>query len=413
MRVVFINRFFFPDHSATSQLLTDLAFHLARAGFDITVLTSRQAYDNPRPLFPCTATEQGVRIVRVWSTRFGRDRLLGRALDYVTFYMSACFLLLTMVRRGEVVVAKTDPPLISVIAAVVARLRGAVLVNWIQDLFPEVASALVENPISAGGGLLRSLRNWSLRSAQRNVVIGETMRTKLADEGVPAETITVIHNWSDGDAIRPLDRQCNELRREWGVEDKFVVGYSGNFGRAHDFKTIQGAVELLRNDDRIVFLFVGGGVQHRWLRDELGAKQLTNVLFKPYQPRERLRLSLTVPDVHLISLQPALEGLIVPSKFYGIAAAGRPTIYIGDTNGEIPRLLQSGNCGATIALGQPHMAAEMIEKFVSNPDLARRYGQNARALFESRFSRPQAERAWECVLKECVGNEAVLNRGER
>lgn len=406
MRVVFINRFFFPDHSATSQLLTDVTFHLAEAGHEVAVVTSRQTYDNPLALHPATANEHGVQVLRVWSTSFGRRRLLGRTLDYVTFYVSAFLNLLALTGRDDVIVAKTDPPLISVLAALVTRVRGALLVNWIQDLFPEVVSNLVGGRVGRFSRRLRSLRNWSLLSAEWNVVIGKQMRKRLEEEGIPAERIAVIHNWADGQAIRPIDREQNELRREWKLQQHFVVGYSGNFGRAHDFQTILDTVRFLRNESRIVFVFIGGGAQHAWLKEALIEKGLTNTVFKPYQPRERLHLSLGVPDLHLISLQPSLEGLIVPSKFYGIAAAGRPTLYVGDTEGEIPRLLRESNCGFTVPLGQAERAADIIRSLASDMARCAHYGRNARDLFDAQFDKTRAERAWRLILDQCAADRA-------
>jgi hypothetical protein len=142
MKTIFINRFFYPDHSATSQLLSDLAFHLVKTGVAVHVFTSRQVSDDPNATLPSQDFEQGVRITRVWTTRFGRQTLLGRTFDYLTFYFSAAWSLFALVKPGDIVVAKTDPPLISIVAAMVVKSRGAKLINWIQDLFPEVAGAL-------------------------------------------------------------------------------------------------------------------------------------------------------------------------------------------------------------------------------------------------------------------------------
>ena len=218
MKLFFVNRFFYPDHSATSQLLTDLACCLARLNMDVWVVTGRQAYDNPDAILEDGNLVQGVHIIRLWSSRFGRQRLWGRAIDYGTFYLSALWCLLRSVQAGDVVVAKTDPPLISVIADVATRLRGAILINWIQDLFPEVASALA---LQGTGWLerpLRTIRNRSLLTARRNVVIGEGMAKRLRGEGIPSDSIKVIHNWADGLAIQPIDAQKNELRREWNLD---------------------------------------------------------------------------------------------------------------------------------------------------------------------------------------------------
>lgn len=402
MKVIFVNRFFHPDHSATSQLLTDLGFQLAKSGRAVCVITGRQVYDDPAVALPAMGTIQGVQVLRVWTSRFGRHRLWGRALDYGTFYLSALWCLLKVVRAGDIVVAKTDPPLISVIAAVTTTLRGAVLINWIQDLFPEVASAL---SVKGAGWLdrpLRALRNRSLKAARRNVVIGEGMAKKLKEEGIPSRSLRVIHNWSDGTAIRPMDRETNRLRAEWNLAGKFVVGYSGNLGRAHEFGTILSAAELLRDLPQIVFLFIGAGAQLASMRRHVETNRLENVLFKPYQPRDQLSISLSVPDLHVISLLPSLEGLIVPSKFYGIAAAGRPMLYIGDKRGELPQLIGSAQCGFSVEIHDGREAADVISKLARDAAAYRRLGSHARLLFDQRFERSYAEKAWESVLAEAI-----------
>ena len=173
MKIVFVNRFFYPDHSATSQILTDLAFHLAKTESSIHVVTSRQVCDDPNAVLPANANIGSVRVTRVWATQFGRQNLLGRTMDYLTFYLSSAWSLFVWLKPGDIVVAKTDPPLISVVAAIVVKSRGAKLINWIQDLFPEVAVALGIGKIKGLEDLLRSVRNWPLRIAYKNVAIGD------------------------------------------------------------------------------------------------------------------------------------------------------------------------------------------------------------------------------------------------
>ncbi len=400
MKIVFVNRFFWPDHSATSQILTDLAFYLAKEGFTICVLSSRQVYDDPEATLPAQANISNVQVTRVWTTRFGRQNLLGRTVDYLTFYLSAALNLLVLVKPGDIVVAKTDPPLISVIAAIATRLRGAKLINWIQDLFPEVAGALEVGGVGKIEGILRAARNWALRSAYKNVAIGDGMAKRIAREGIDLATITVIHNWSDGDAIQPIDREHNCLRREWGLADTFVVGYSGNLGRAHEFDTIMDAAEQLKDNKNIVFLFIGGGAQRDRIEEVGKQRGLTNILFKPYQPREQLAVSLSVPDVHLISLHPSMEGLIVPSKFYGIAAAGRPSIFIGSKSGEISRILGTGGCGFSIEIGQANQLTHTVTELNNNRDSCHQVGKRARLWFDQHFDIGKAMLAWETVIRE-------------
>ncbi|WHZ30319.1 MAG: Glycosyltransferase [Nitrospira sp.] len=398
MKIVFVNRFFYPDHSATSQLLSDLVFGLARSGYEIVVLTGRQVYDQPVTSLLNYEILGGAQIYRMWTTHFGRQNLLGRTVDYFTFYFSAAWYLLTMLKSGDLVVAKTDPPLISVVVALMAKIRGADLINWIQDLFPEIAMALEVRGVRIVGPLLKSFRNWSLVMAKFNIVLGTRMAQRLLDEHIPQNKIRLIHNWADGDEIRPLESGAIPLRLEWGLRDKFVVGYSGNMGRAHEFETILSTAEVLSQVENVVFLFIGNGARQAWIMREVDKRGLNNVVFRPYQPREQLKFSLGVPDVHLISLHPYLEGLIVPSKFYGVAAAGRPMIFIGDTDGEIPRLLKDSESGWTVLAGDVASLEIYIRDLAKCPAKAWQAGFRARQLFDKRYSKALALAQWDEVL---------------
>jgi glycosyltransferase involved in cell wall biosynthesis len=195
-------------------------------------------------------------------------------VDEVSFYLSAAWALWCIAGYGTVVVAKTDPPMVSLVAAPIARLRGAGLVNWLQDLFPEVGAVLTPGALSGRlGRLLRRMRNASLHSVAVNVVLGERMAARLRGEGIPAERVQVIHHWADGEAITPIPHRDNPLRAEGGLEGRFVVGYSGDLGRAHEFGMVLEAADRLREEADIVFLFVGGGHYRRWVETEARPRQ--------------------------------------------------------------------------------------------------------------------------------------------
>ena len=303
-RVIFLNRFFYPDHAPTGELLSDLAFELAAQGCRVTVITSRLLYDGPTATLLPRERINGVEVWRVWTSKRGRQRLIGRSLDYATFYIAAAWRMWRLARSGDILVAMTDPPLLSVMVAPIAWLRGAHLVNWLQDIFPEVAEAL-----NVGGSLgrvafrlMRPFRNWSLRAAQTNVVVGEGMATRLREQGIPSERIRVIPNWSDGTRILPIPVAQNKLRKSWALNSRFIVGYAGNLGRAHDTATILDAMTLLQQQAvasradavarKITFVFVGGGAQRARLERQVLQQRLPNVRLYPYQPRERLAETL-------------------------------------------------------------------------------------------------------------------------
>jgi glycosyltransferase involved in cell wall biosynthesis len=213
------------------------------------------------------------------------------------------------------------------------------------------------------------------------------------------DNVHVIHNWSDDEQISPVSNADNPLRREWGLDDKFVVGYSGNLGRAHEFETVLGAGERLRNDPRIVFLFIGGGHRMDELARIVKARGLEST-FRciPYQDRTLLKHSLCVPDIHWISLNPAVEGLIVPSKFYGIAAAGRPIIAITARDGEIARLVQQHRCGLVIEPGQVDALAAALVRLSTDPSSLATMGTRARTMLDAHFTRRRAFDRWRNVL---------------
>lgn len=423
VRIFFVNRYFYPDHSATSQMLTDLAFALADRGHRITVVTSRLSYDDPVMRLPARETVNGVEVIRLATTGFGRAGLAGRAVDYLTFYLAAAWLLLRQVRRGDMVVAKTDPPLLSIVTTPIVRLRGAHPVNWLQDIYPEVATALG----MAGDGfsriplaILTWLRDRALRKASLNVAIGERMAAELRRRGAAPDRIRVIPNWADGRLVRPVAPGDNELRRAWGLADAFVVGYSGNLGRAHDSNTILAAIALTEASLAIAaadtisttripvstppyaaieWLFIGGGAQLAKLKEQIEQRGDRNVRFEPYQPREHLSECLSVPDVHLITLRPCLEGLIVPSKYYGIAAAGRPAIFIGDPDGEIGRILSTTDTGLIVAEGDGAALARAIVGLAGDQRTANDLGRRARTLFEEKYDVTFAVQAWDDAIR--------------
>ena len=227
------------------------------------------------------------------------------------------------------------------------------------------------------------------------------MAERVHSRGVAADRITVIPNWCDDEDIRPVARCENPLRREWGLEGRFVVGYSGNLGKAHEFDTVLAAAERLRNQQKIVFLFIGGGSKFGELALQVKERSLDNLFrFFPCQDRAVLRHSIGVADVHWVSLKPDLEGLIVPSKFYGIAAAGRPIIAVTASDGEVARLVQQHDCGIIVEPGQAERLADLLRSLSKDPRQLAAMGRRARQMLEAHFSRRQAFERWSRLLEQ-------------
>jgi glycosyltransferase involved in cell wall biosynthesis len=400
-KLTFVNRFFYPDESATSQMLSDLAPSLVQRGFDVQVLCSGQLYDDPGARLPISEVRLGVQVHRVGGTRFGRRQLLGRAVDYFSFYAACGLHLLRTLSPGDIVIAKTDPPLVSVVCALAAKWRHAILINWQQDVFPEVASVLGANPLPIVlDAILRRARNWSLRTARMNVAIGGRMREYLENLGIPGTGLCVIENWADAFGVTPRPPSASALRRRLGLMDRFVVGYSGNLGRAHEFDTLLAAAEALRDVPEFAFLIIGGGAKMPAFKQAAAARCLTSVVFLPYQARESLGDSLSAADLHVVSLLPALEGLIVPSKFYGILAAGRPVVFIGDTEGELARIVRADACGIAIKQGDSTELVRQLRRLRDDASIGVDMGERARRLLVEKYTLNAGVCKWEALLAE-------------
>jgi colanic acid biosynthesis glycosyl transferase WcaI len=246
--------------------------------------------------------------------------------------------------------------------------------------------------------LLTKARNWSLRVAERNIVVGLRMHRYVSRLPNLHGKQKLIENWADGTTLTPQPPQWSKLRRTVAPNARFVVQYSGNLGRAHDYQTLLGAALELRDESDWLFLFTGGGANMRRLQQEAERHRLQNLRFEPYQPRERLADSLAAADVHISSLLPRLEGLIVPSKLYGILAAGRPVIVIGDPDGEQARVVRGAGCGGVIAHGDSAGLVNELRRMRSDPEWMRDAAAKARHLFEDRYTIAIAVRKWRAIL---------------
>jgi len=408
LRVLFVNRYYAPDLSASSQMLTDLAEGLASSGVEVSVVCSRQLYEDPAAALPAQQVIRGVRVWRVRTARFGRANLAGRALDYATFYLAATAALLRHARDCDVLIAKTDPPLLSLIGSFVARRRRVAHINWLQDVFPEIASRLAVAPLPRQlESRLAAWRDRSLASAETNVVLGTRMRDYLAARGVPRQRLTISENWANEESIERRAVTASALRHGLALDGRFVVCYSGNLGRAHDVQTLLAAAQALRADPRTVFLLIGGGANMRTLERAARQAGLTQMRFLPYQPRAQLSDSLAAADVHLVMLLPQLEGLIVPSKLYGVLAAGRPVIFIGDPDGELAQLIRDSEIGSTVACGDADGLCRALRALREDPAGRERMGMRARALFEERYTLARSLERWRSLLIEAAARHRV------
>jgi glycosyltransferase involved in cell wall biosynthesis len=404
MHVVLLNQYYAPAEAATAQFLTDLGQHLAHVGHRVSVVCSRRSYPDPSLVYPAQETIDGVSVSRTWTTGFGRGSRLGRMTDYLGFMVGASRVL-ALQRDADVVVSLTTPPLVATLGLAAARLRGARSLYWVMDIYPELAFELgMLSRRSPAGRLLAGIADFTLRRADGVIALGETMARRLRAAGAP--NVTVVHNWADGDAIRPCPTEGHALRDEWRWRDRFVVLYSGNLGMVHEFDTVLGAAELLRDEERVLFAFVGDGPRRAYVEREVGRRGLGNVEFRPHVARDALGQSLTAGDAHLVTLRESVAGLVVPSKIYGILAAGRPTLYVGPEQGEVDAILRDGDCGVRVGVGDSVALADEIRRYLRDEARRSDEGRRARKMFEGRFRREQALEAHRRTLEAVVAGPA-------
>lgn len=406
MHITFFNRSYYPDMGATGQLLTELAEGLVRDhGCKVSVVAGR-------PLLPSRGAQAGARwwkpvhrdhhngveIARAGGTTFRPRRFVSRAANYLTYFLSACVAGLT-VRCPDVVVSLTDPPIIGLGALLTARRARAKFVFLCQDIFPEVAVLLEDFHSPTVNRLLERISRLLIRKADRVVVLGETMGARLiTGKGADPGRVRVIHNWADCAAILPGPKR-NPWSVATGLADRFVVMHSGNMGFSQNLETLLEAADRLQRRTDIVMAMVGDGAKRGALEDRARCRGLANVRFLPYQSKERLTESFAAADVFIISLKEGLAGYIVPSKLYGILAAGRPYVAAVEEACEVAAITRKYECGLLAKPGDSDDLAEKILTLYRDRDLLSRLGANARrAALE--FDRPVQVRAYYDLFQE-------------
>lgn len=393
-----MNQYYWPGVEATAHLLAELCEALAD-DFDVTVVTGRLRTE---PDLLAEEMHNGVRIIRVQSSIHDRASLLGRALNYVTYLIQA-FRVALASRRAAVVLCMTDPPMIGAVALAIARKHRAPLVVIAQDVFPEIAIELkrLTNPVLVG--LLRIVVGVYLRGANRVVAIGETMRRRLIAKGAPENRVSVIPNWIDTSRLTPLDGE-NPWAAETGLAGDFVVMHSGNVGHAQDLDSLVRAATFLRDLDRLRIVIIGSGARHDELVRLAERLEVDQVDFLDYQPRERLRESLSAASIHVVGLARGLAGFIVPSRLAGVLAVGRPVIAAAEEESETAEIVRAAGCGLVVPPGRPELLAAAIRRaYGGELDLAE-MGRRGREYVTREADATIAIGRYRALLKEVTGD---------
>src|ERR1044071_322843 len=345
MKFLLLNQTFYPDVVATGQYLTELALRLAERGHEVTVVTSRRLYDTPERQFPNSELWRGIRIIRIWSTGFGKKAKWRRLVDFCSF-LAFCSFRLTLLQRHDAVVALSSPPLIAFLGACIAKLRKSRFFHWVMDLNPD--EALAAGWLREGSWSARFLEwasRFSFRHAHRVIALDRFVRDRILAKGFPADKVVVLPLWSNDDHVNfdPVAREF--FRKTHGLDGKFVVMYCGHHSPCHPLDTLLEAADHFRDDPQITFCFIGGGSEWRRIKAGVGFSEgaRRNLLLLPYRPLSELSASLSAADLHVIVMGEPYVGILHPCKVYNLLKIGLPIMYIGPRPSHITEILETLN----------------------------------------------------------------------
>ncbi len=368
MRIVLVNRFYGGESTPTGRMVRDVAEALVAEGHDVRVLASDGQYAGAKP----SVGASGSVAVTHLKTPNGP-----RLADWTLFWLQAFARLPFM--TWDRCVLLTDPPFMIAGAALLGRLLPERKIYWwTMDLYPEavVASGRMggESPVNR---LLRRANEAGLRQAEGVVCLGHCQKERLARypawRGVRHR---VVPPWDD----RPLSRVSkkeNRFLERYGLQGKRVVLYAGNLGEAHSFEETLAAARLFhaRGDDEWAFVFVARGAKRAAL--EAASARLPNVRVLDYQPPDLTADLLWAADVHLITMEPGWEGIVVPSKLYGVLKTEAPVLFIGPPEADTAQEIRQHGAGRVLPSGaEAEAVAQALERlYAEGRPEARRNGR--------------------------------------
>ena len=350
---------------------------------EVTVVCGRPSYEpTERRAWRLWETEKasesqqrsGVKIIRVGSTDYSRTEMWRRVLNYLTYVA------LSVPRASfvpcDVVLGMTDPPFEGIVAAFVALVKGKPFVYNIRDLYPDMA---VGGSIIRAGVLTRvweRLHRWALRRAARAIVLGEDMRERIVAKGVKPERVAVVRDGAEICEAGSEHLVDAEVVRAIRGDFKFVLLHAGNLGFYGAWETLLSAARKLA-DEGIGLVFVGDGAQRAQI--ETAAAGCKNVRFLPFFPASKIASVLSAPDAHIVTIKRGLEGVIVPSKMYGILAAGKPIVAVAPRETDVAAM---GEKRGFALWGDPDDAEQVacaVRELLGDDNQIRHMGEAARA----------------------------------
>jgi len=404
MRVLLLNEYFPPDTSATAKMAAAVVDALAEQ-HEVTVLCGRPSYDpSERHTFYFLRREQrgNVTVERVGSTTYARHRMKHRLLNYLSYVALAVPRALMV--RADVVLAMTDPPFEGIVGAFVAMLKRRPFVYNIRDLYPEMAIA---GKIVKPAGWLRfweKLHRWALSRATRVIVLGEDTRERILAKGIAPERVVVVR---DGMRLpESLPDRNHPVTDEVRSGYAFTIVHAGNLGHYGAWNTVVGAAQGL-NGDGAGFVFVGDGAMRSQI--EASANGCPHIRFQDFRPTDQVPYVLAAGDMHLITIRRGLEGVVVPSKLYGILAAGRPVLALAPEESDVARIIRRSGCGVVADPDDPQSLTELVKQLARDPERVERMAACAAAI-APQFAMEKELQHFAAVIHQVAGGPSPMAR---
>ena len=388
--------YFYPDVASTGQILTELCEGMTDT-FDITVIcvvpsysgTIDEKYKTKRIY---KEEHNGIKIIRVRVPEFQKSNKISRIKNLLAYFFNS--LLATLkIEKQDYIYTISQPPILGGVLGVLGKwLKGGKLIYNIQDFNPEQTMAVGYSKNKLLLNTVMAVDKFSCKKADKVIVVGrdmqETLRNRFNNKKVPKNVF--INNWINEKEIYPLEQnhpRIVEFKEKYNLKDKFIIMYSGNIGLYYDLENIIKVIGEFKDREDVVFAFVGDGTVKDKIEAYVSENNLSNVTFIPYQDKADLIYSLNAADIHWVVNAKGIKGVSVPSKLYGVMAAGKPVLGVLDEGSEARLIVEDCNCGVCIEPGNYKEISNNIEYILNNKEEIRALGSNGRQYLETNLTK--------------------------
>ena len=388
--------YFYPDVASTGQILTELCEGMTDT-FDITVIcvvpsysgTIDEKYKTKRIY---KEEHNGIKIIRVRVPEFQKSNKISRIKNLLAYFFNS--LLATLkIEKQDYIYTISQPPILGGVLGVLGKwLKGGKLIYNIQDFNPEQTMAVGYSKNKLLLNTVMAVDKFSCKKSDKVIVVGrdmqETLRNRFNNKKVPKNVF--INNWINEKEIYPLEQnhpRIVEFKEKYNLKDKFIIMYSGNIGLYYDLENIIKVIGEFKDREDVVFAFVGDGTVKDKVEAYVKENNLSNVTFIPYQDKSDLIYSLNAADIHWVVNAKGIKGVSVPSKLYGVMAAGKPVLGVLDEGSEARLIVEDCNCGVCIEPGNYKEILNNIEYILNNKEEIRALGSNGRQYLETNLTK--------------------------